>query len=75
MSLTGFLQVAVDEAVSSRSSKVMASRIADELLPRLLEQLAVPTELSLPKQFDRSCLDSDFHRPGVFCSGCGGTIY
>jgi uncharacterized protein (DUF1778 family) len=75
MSLTGFLKVAVDEAVSSRSSRVMAARIAEELLPRLQEGLLVGGPAVPPRVFDRACLDADLHRPGVLCNGCGGSTY
>ena len=78
MTLTGFLKVAVDEAISSRSSRVMASRIAEDLAPLIRDMFATNIEAPMfvpSPAFDRACLDADLHRPGVLCSGCGGSIY
>jgi hypothetical protein len=75
MSLTGFLKLAVDETISSRSSRVLAARIAEELLPLLRETEPAAPAVSEFKTFDRGCLDADLHRVNTVCQSCGGSSY
>ena len=76
--MSAFARRALFDRADNRTTRAIARAVAVELLPeleRLLERSPAQVVPSVPRPFERGCIDADLHVSGSLCSSCGGSFF